>query len=356
MLMNSPGLHSKWRQLLMGGLLLSSLSASVRGVILFGTADPSVNTTAPTGTLANSGWQYQGAWGSFSGTPIAPHYFVSAKHIGGFVGQQFVFNGRVYNTRAYFDDPSSDLRIWQAAESFPTFAPLYSKADEAGRSAVVIGRGTQRGDPVYVGTTLKGWAWGEADSVQRWGQNTIAGTTSTGGGEMLRLSFDSNVGGNEAHLSVGDSGGALYLQDGNTWKLAGILYATDGPFAASALGTPFNAALVDMGGLYNASSTPQFISDTSQNRPSSFYATRISGRANWINSIISQPVPETVRLQSASTVGGPYSDESNAVSDEANRKFTLSAPTARKYFRIAGSAQSKIISAAVIGGKLVISY
>ena len=57
-----------------------------RAVILFGTGDPTVNTTAPTGALAGSGWQYEGQFGSFLGTVIAANYFTTAKHIGGSVG------------------------------------------------------------------------------------------------------------------------------------------------------------------------------------------------------------------------------------------------------------------------------
>ena len=53
-----------------------------RAVILFRTADPAANTTAPTGGLSGSGWQFEGLWGSFLGTPIAPHFFLSAKHVG----------------------------------------------------------------------------------------------------------------------------------------------------------------------------------------------------------------------------------------------------------------------------------
>jgi hypothetical protein len=46
-------------------------ASSARSVILLDNGDPSVNTTEPTGPLANSGWQYQGVWGSFLGTPMS---------------------------------------------------------------------------------------------------------------------------------------------------------------------------------------------------------------------------------------------------------------------------------------------
>ena len=41
------------------------------------------NTTQPTAKrYLNSGWQYEGDLGPFSGTPIAPQYYITAQHIG----------------------------------------------------------------------------------------------------------------------------------------------------------------------------------------------------------------------------------------------------------------------------------
>ena len=119
---------------------------SIRAVILYGTADPSANTAAPTGLLANSGWQFEGQFGSFLGTVIGSNYFVTAKHIGGSVGQTFTFNNVVYPTTAVFPDPSSDLQIWQVTGSFPVHAPFFSGASgsEVNLGLVVFGRGTQR--------------------------------------------------------------------------------------------------------------------------------------------------------------------------------------------------------------------
>ena len=54
------------------GLVLSAglvVTAPSKAVILYGTDDPSVNTTAPTGELAGSGWQYQGVFSQASSEP-----------------------------------------------------------------------------------------------------------------------------------------------------------------------------------------------------------------------------------------------------------------------------------------------
>jgi hypothetical protein len=140
-------LFSFGRLMLLAFVLATQTS---RAVILFGSGDPSYNTTPPAGALQGSGWQYEGQWGIFLGTPIAPQYFIAAHHVGGAVGQTFVFNGVNYTTTAYWDDPDTDLRIWKINGTFPIYAPLYATNDEAGKTLVVIGRGSQRGDPVLI--------------------------------------------------------------------------------------------------------------------------------------------------------------------------------------------------------------
>src|SRR5712691_11608807 len=123
---------------------LFSLAEVAEAVILFRTGDPTANTTEPTGELAGSGWQYEGKFGDFLGTTIAPHFFITAKHTI-IVPDTFLFQGVNYTILGVFDDPESDLRICEVAETLPVYAPLFTGSDEVGHHLVVIGRGTQRG-------------------------------------------------------------------------------------------------------------------------------------------------------------------------------------------------------------------
>jgi len=116
-----------------------------KAVLFYQTGDPNYNTTAPGGSLTNSGWQFEGFWGSFLGTPIAPKYFITAGHVGGTVGEVFNWNGVGYPTTAVYDDPDSDLRIWRICGTLPDYAQLYTDTNEVGQSFVVFGRGTRRG-------------------------------------------------------------------------------------------------------------------------------------------------------------------------------------------------------------------
>jgi hypothetical protein len=263
-----------------------------RAVIFYSNGDPSYNTNAPTGALTNSGWQYQGAWSVFNGTVISSNAFITAKHVGGSIGDPFTFQGVQYTTTASYDSPDSDLRIWRVDGQFPVFAPLYMKRTENGKNALVIGRGTQRGPEVRINNRLKGWEWGPGDGVQRWGQNKLSGVFQLGPelGEVLRASF--NAGGrNEATLSSGDSGGAIFIKDGRIWKLAGINYAVEGPYNTTNSGTGFNAAIFDLRGLYVTDGGAGWNLFSGKPITGNFYATRISSHVNWITNVLAMPAP-----------------------------------------------------------------
>jgi hypothetical protein len=72
-------------------------------------------------------------------------------------------------------------------------------------------------------------------------------------------------------------------------KLAGIHYSVDGYFSfIGSSNDQFNAALLDVGGLYVGSESDGWTFYTNQvtDIPSGFYSTRISANLAWINSVI----------------------------------------------------------------------
>jgi hypothetical protein len=280
-------------------LVASFLCAATtsNAIILLRTGDPTANTTAPTGSLAGSGWDYEGTFGGFLGTAIAPHFFITAQHVG-LQSNTFFYRGLNYTITQSFPDPNSDLRIFKVAEAFPAYAPLYLGNNEIGHHLVVFGRGTQRGGDVLFEGNLRGWFWGGSDSVVRWGENEVASTAFFGGlGDMLYALFDGNAYTEEAHLSSGDSGGAVFLDDGGVWKLGGINYGVDGPFSSEPGGDNFIAALFDMRGFYGINGV---LIDGPVPVPSGFYASRISSNLTWIQSIIG---PGVVNISTRALVG-----------------------------------------------------
>ena len=274
-------------------LLLALLTVRVQAVIFADTPDPLHNTTTPGD---NSGWQYEGDVAGFLGVPIAPHFYITAKHIGGSVGQVFNFHGESYITIAYHDSPptaasgTTDLRIWEVEHTkpFPTYAPLSTGVADLGATATIYGGGAQRGDGVSVSAELKGWKWGEINYRERWGRNIVTGTVDGGDdlGELLFCDFDQPGIVDECHLSVGDSGGGLFVLENGLWRLAGINFAVDGPFRTDPMGASFMAALFDAAGLEYANG-PSWVSlpEQAENIPSSFYCSRISASLPWILSV-----------------------------------------------------------------------
>ncbi len=273
------------------------LIVPVQAMIFYSTGDPNFNTTAPANSLANSGWQWVGNFDGYQGTPIGPHHFLSARHIGGTVGDPFILNGITYTTTAYFDDTLSDLRIWQVGEIFPSWAPLYRASTEVGKTLMVFGRGRTRGAAVNTAIsvagvpagTLAGWQWNTVgDGRLRWGQNTVRSTINGGSywGALLYATFDAAGGVDEAHLATGDSSGPVFINDGTNWKLAGIAAVVDAAFStAGGADAGFNAAIFDTRGLYFGSSGNWTLESGAAPIPSGFYATRVSARATWIDSV-----------------------------------------------------------------------
>jgi hypothetical protein len=129
----------------------------------------------------------------------------------------------------------------------------------------------------------------------RWGQNSVAAIESYPSyGDVLYSVFYSSSNPNQATLAYNDSSGPVFINNGSGWQLAGIALAADGPFSESSTGSsPFNASLFDGRGLYleNSGTTPptwDLIMGASP-VPFGFYATRVSARAAWIDSIVPGP-------------------------------------------------------------------
>jgi hypothetical protein len=266
-------------------LLLIAIAWPAHGVIFEVTGDVGYNTNAPTGALAASGWQYQGRWGDYLGTPIAPRFFITAKHVGGSTNDVLLLDDVAFHPVRYWDSPTADLRIWETAETLPRYAPLFTATNETGKTCIVFGRGTRRGTEVIISSESKGWRWGATDRIQRWGSNAVDEVVNGGAGvgELLRCEFNRGAGSNECHLSVGDSSGALFIEEAGMWKLAGLHYSVDGPFSNAVDGSTFNAALLDRGGLFEEGA---LVPDTLADKPSAFYSTRIAANLAWITGII----------------------------------------------------------------------
>jgi hypothetical protein len=340
----------------------------LNAVIFYSTGDPEHNTAAPSGALTNSGWQFQGRWGAYLGTAVSSNAFLTAQHVGNTLGALFHLNGIAYPSTAFFDDPETDLRLVQVCGTFPDFAILHTNQTEIGKPMVVIGRGTQRGAPVITGDAndkTNGWRWGLFDSRIRWGENdlddVVDGNTlfeMSTVGDLLKARFNPDAGPNECHLSVGDSAGGLFILD-NTWQLAGINFAVDGPYKTSTNGAAFEAAIFDEGGLYTQDDDVwTLIPDRPFDQSGAFYATRVSTRIDWIQSVLEQiaALQDAPMLQSAPDPSGPFTDQPTATVDPSNWSITASQPDGSQYYRLRGCHPFRIAAIELFDDTLHIQY
>jgi hypothetical protein len=339
----------KWAFCLLTLLFLARSEA----VVFFSTSDPEFNTVAPGGSLTNSGWQIQGLWDLFLGTPVSSNYFISAKHVGGTMDWNFFLHGSSYRPVARFDHPSADLTLWKVSGLFTNFARLYTSSNEVGRPLVVFGRGLRRGNEIRLANELRGWAWGEADFRLRWGENTVAAITdrrgqpitSTNRAQCLRATFDAGAGTNEAHLSAGDSGGGVFIKEDGIWKLAGINLSVDGRYNTNTVGKGFDATLFDQRGFYRGNEDRWQLQSGEAVQPGGFQATRISAYAGWIQNVVTYGNPKGEMIVEQSRFpGGPFTPVSGAQIDGQTQTVRIALPFSSRFYRLRAMEPARIAS------------
>lgn len=238
-------------RLRMGSRLLFALGLAAaaapcsRAVIVFG-GDGTQNTTAP----ANGApWSHVGTIGGATGVYLGSYgggYWVAtATHVG---AGNFTLGGVTYTlaSGSGVQISGSDLTLFRiTANPGLSNLTLSSTTPAAGSAVTMIGNGLNRGDQLYwsvnqgttpwtwtqlpgaTGADASGYAWGSGNTM-RWGTNAITGTTTydigTGSTTALYTQFNSGIT-NEAQGATGDSGGAMFYQNGSTWELVGIMGA-----------------------------------------------------------------------------------------------------------------------------------
>lgn len=295
--------------MIVAGCAVAMMGARAQAVIVYGGSnnDLSPNTTTPV-TISTNGYtldQYEGSFGLFLGTVISPTDFVTANHISPNTptGTFYFANGTDSNT-AYSVQRvgvKDDLAIWQIvptspAHTFSIYAPLYTGPNEIHQPMLVLGNGTER-----AGATTGGWLWGGKSSYTSWGTNVVSATPNSSqigtpagfGGSFLQFTFyPSPSSSNEAIISTGDSGGGVFVQDPNNgiYEFDGVNSLVDQVYDSA--GNPVDAALYDDEGYYADNSGLKSELITSKDAgPLSSYATSISSRIGFVDSVTGLPEP-----------------------------------------------------------------
>jgi len=234
-------------------LILVTLLAFPAAAVIIDSGDGTGNTSAP---ADDPGWDNVGTRGGTTVVYVDNGWVVTARHVG--IGS-VIFDGVLYDpvtdSRVIIEHNASknaDLAVFQLEEPWPPLPALEIRASESAVDdyVVMIGHGRDRGpatswNPPPPDPTIYGYDWALPRTV-RWGTNVVAsvGEDIASGSDLTR-SFSTDFtpissGGteHEAMAANGDSGGAVFVDDGVYWELGGVIYTIaqyDGQDADDAL-------------------------------------------------------------------------------------------------------------------------
>jgi Domain of unknown function DUF11 len=257
---------------------------------------------APTGTLAQSGWQQTvmidcrtrpTGMSNFLGTVIFSNALLTADHITEIkTNDTFILEGTHTLTSKHIS-AGSDLAIWFFTPSVTNqahIARLNIESDIDTNALVVYqGCGTERGALVTTGTITNGWKWFNLNSwgTRRWGVNQTFAETDDG--LYAIASFDNNGDPDECMLSRGDSGGPGFIKTGSGWKVAMVNYGVD-PMIFTVSTNPvasFYGALYDCAGLYYLDGSAwKWVSPANSPAPCLLACSRTSQRIAWLTNTV----------------------------------------------------------------------
>lgn len=246
---------------------------------------------APTGDLANSGWQETVEVNKFLGTVIHTNALLTAKHIWELgVGDTFVCEGQTHTLTAKVGDPGSDLAVFFFTPGVTNVARLNIETNDICSFVVLQGRGMERGDAVVTGGRTNGWkwAWDKWYGIRRWGVNRYTNVFPED--ETCAVAtFDYNGDPDECMLSVGDSGGPGFIRTGSGWKLATVNSSVDPATFTSSTNpvSSFNASLFDCAGLFSSDESGwRFVPPEASPVPCRLLNTRAAMRVAWITNTV----------------------------------------------------------------------
>ncbi len=180
------------------------------------------------------GWANLGVIGGLSAVYLGNGWVATARHVGAntthFLAVPY---SAVAGSEVQFETSPgilADLVVFKIEGEPPLPSlPIASAPPAVGADVIMAGNGRNRGAPL-TWQGKQGWWWGSGKAM-RWGTNrvqnastnvTLSGTTTRAFSMDFTQSPPAQVTEHEAQFANGDSGGAVFIQTGGVWELAGI--------------------------------------------------------------------------------------------------------------------------------------
>jgi hypothetical protein len=211
--------------------IVTTATNSSQAVVIAG-GDGTANTSAPSD---DPGWANVGTRNKLTIVYLGNRWVLTAAHVG---FGEVTIGGKTYapvpRSNVRLESPEGkrvDLLLYRLQEDpgLPSL-DIMRTTPRVGEKVLMIGNGRQRGRPyVHPASGRKGWTT-ILPTEMRWGTNRIASVSQTVvNTRVATVVFDEPRAGvtdaSEAQVTVGDSGGPVFIRTKEGWKLAGILIA-----------------------------------------------------------------------------------------------------------------------------------
>jgi hypothetical protein len=228
MLLLSRPSRSLWLPLICAALCLGF--ALPAGAVLIDSGDGSGNTSAPPD---DPGWDYVTVSAGVSAVYLGNGWVVTANHV---AAGDVVLGGITYP-----DVPGSKIQISDGMGTFADIAvfridpypawpllPISSDSNIVDEQVIMIGQGRDRGASQSACVPPKnGYLWA-GTQTKRWGENVVDAYATVLDTSSFYTEFSKTGLTHEAQAANGDSGGGVFVKNGSSWELAGLMFAIAG--------------------------------------------------------------------------------------------------------------------------------
>lgn len=165
------------------------------------------------GSSVKPSTSYVGMFNGGTAVAVGPREILTAAHVGGGRGDRFWLGGQSYRAVTTLTSDTADLMRVTLDRDLPGYYPVADRSLKRGARLTIAGFGL-----TGEGADRSGFGWSD-DRAELWGHNRLDAARDG----HLFFKFDKKGGANEAILTPGDSGGAVFITGpGGELILAGI--------------------------------------------------------------------------------------------------------------------------------------